>query len=91
MSDTNFNSSNKISSEADLKVTSSILKLIIALFKNKWALVSIFWLFFIIVIAIFASEISPLDPNKNYIMERVSPPLTLDKDGNMKYAIWICE
>ena len=87
MSDTNFNSSNKISSEADLKVTSSILKLIIALFKNKWALVSIFWLFFIIVIAIFASEISPLDPNKNYIMERVSPPLTLDKDGNMKYII----
>ncbi len=67
--------------------SSSFLKLLIALIKNKWALISVIWLFFIIIVAIFASELSPLDPNKNYIMERVSPPLTLDKKGEMKYLI----
>lgn len=59
----------------------------IALIKNKWALISIIWLFIIIIIAIFASELAPFDPNKNNIMERVAPPLTLDKQGNMKYFI----
>ena len=67
--------------------SSSFLKLLIALIKNKWALISVIWLFFIIIVAIFASELSPLDPNKNHIMERVSPPLTLDKKGEMKYLI----
>ena len=41
----------------------------------------------IIAIAIFASQLAPFDPNKNNIMERVAPPLTLDKQGNMKYLI----
>ena len=59
--------------------SSAFLKLLIALVKNKWALISVIWLFFIILVAIFASELSPLDPNKNHIMERVSPPLTMDK------------
>ena len=67
--------------------SSAFLKLLIALIKNKWALISVIWLFFIILVAIFASELSPLDPNKNNIMERVSPPLTLDKKGDMKYLI----
>ena len=67
--------------------SSAFLKLLIALVKNKWALISVIWLFFIILVAIFASELSPLDPNKNHIMERVSPPLTLDKKGEMKYLI----
>ena len=58
-----------------------------ALIKNKWALTSIIWLFIIIAIAIFASQLAPFDPNKNNIMERVAPPLTLDKQGNMKYLI----
>ena len=35
----------------------------------------------------FASQLAPFDPNKNNIMERVAPPLTLDKQGNMKYLI----
>ena len=67
--------------------SSAFLKLLIALIKNKWALISVIWLFFIILVAIFASELSFLDPNKNHIMERVSPPLTLDKKGDMKYLI----
>ncbi len=58
-----------------------------ALIKNKWALTSIIWLIIIIAIAIFASQLAPFDPNKNNIMERVAPPLTLDKQGNMKYLI----
>ena len=66
---------------------SAFIKFLIALIKNKWALVSLVWLFFIIFVAIFASEISPLDPNRNNIMERVAPPLTLDKNGDMKYVI----
>ena len=60
---------------------------LLALIKNKWALISIIWLFVIIAIAIFASQLAPFDPNKNNIMERVAPPLTLDKQGNMKYLI----
>ena len=65
----------------------SIKDFIIALLKNKWALSSLIWLVIIIAIAIFASELAPFDPNKNNIMERVAPPLTLDKQGNMKYLI----
>ena len=61
--------------------------LILKCLKNKWALTSIIWLFIIIAIAIFASQLAPFDPNKNNIMERVAPPLTLDKQGNMKYLI----
>jgi len=87
MSKTETNQENTISNENRSSSSSSFLKLIIALIKNKWALVSVFWLFFIILVAIFATEITPLDPNKNHIMERVSPPLTLDKNGNMKYII----
>ena len=65
----------------------SIKDFLFALIKNKWALTSLIWLFIIIAIAIFASELAPFDPNKNNIMERVAPPLTLDKQGNMKYLI----
>jgi len=64
-----------------------IKEFLLALIKNKWALISIIWLFVIIAIAIFASQLAPFDPNKNNIMERVAPPLTLDKLGNMKYLI----
>ena len=64
-----------------------IKEFLLALIKNKWALISILWLFVIIAIAIFASQLAPFDPNKNNIMERVAPPLTLDKQGNMKYLI----
>ena len=65
----------------------NIKDFLFALIKNKWALTSIIWLFIIIAIAIFASQLAPFDPNKNNIMERVAPPLTLDKQGNMKYLI----
>ena len=65
----------------------SLKNFLFALIKNKWALTSIIWLFIIIAIAIFASQLAPFDPNKNNIMERVAPPLTLDKQGNMKYLI----
>ena len=65
----------------------NIKDFLFALIKNKWALTSIIWLFIIIAIAIFASQLAPFDPNKNNIMERVAPPLTLDKHGNMKYLI----
>lgn len=64
-----------------------VKEFLLALIKNKWALISIIWLFVIIAIAIFASQLAPFDPNKNNIMERVAPPLTLDKQGNMKYLI----
>ena len=87
MSETKSNQENIISNENRSNSSSSFLKLLTALIKNKWALISVFWLFFIILVAIFATKISPLDPNKNHIMERVSPPLTLDKNGNMKYII----
>ena len=65
----------------------NIKDFLFALIKNKWALTSIIWLFIIIAIAIFASQLAPFDANKNNIMERVAPPLTLDKQGNMKYLI----
>ena len=80
-------SSDEIKTIGSASSSSSFLKLLVALVKNKWALISVVWLFFIIFVAIFASELSPLDPNKNHIMERVSPPLTLDKKGDMKYLI----
>ena len=58
-----------------------------SLFSYKWAVVSIIWLIIIINTAIFANIISPHDPNRNNIMERVAPPLAQDKQGNIKYLI----
>jgi peptide/nickel transport system permease protein len=58
-----------------------------SLFSYKWAVVSIIWLIVIINTAIFANIISPHDPNRNNIMERVAPPLAQDKQGNIKYLI----
>ena len=62
-------------------------KFLNSLFSYKWAVVSIIWLMIIINTAIFANILSPHDPNRNNIMERVSPPLTLDKEGGVKYII----
>lgn len=59
----------------------------LSLFKNKWAFGSLIWLLIILNVAIFASKIVPHDPNRNNIIERVAPPLTTDKDGNIKYLI----
>jgi len=58
-----------------------------SLFSSKWVLGSIIWLIIIINVAIFASYISPHDPNRNNIMERVAPPLAQDKNGDIKYLI----
>ncbi len=58
-----------------------------SLFSYKWAVISIIWLIVIINTAIFANIISPHDPNRNNIMERVAPPLAQDKQGNIKYLI----
>ena len=67
--------------------SSKLGKFIKSLFSYKWAVVSIIWLIVIINTAIFAHIISPHDPNRNNIMERVSPPLSLDKQGNIKYFV----
>ena len=73
--------------EEEHKGYSPIKSFINSLINSKWAFGSIIWLIIIINVAIFASQISPHDPNRNNIMERVAPPLTLDKEGNMKYLI----
>ena len=73
--------------EEEHKGYSPIKSFINSLINSKWAFGSVIWLIIIINVAIFASQISPHDPNRNNIMERVAPPLTLDKEGNMKYLI----
>ena len=73
--------------EEEHKGHSPIKSFIKSLINSKWAFGSIIWLIIIINVAIFASQISPYDPNRNNIVERVAPPLTLDKEGNMKYLI----
>ena len=73
--------------EEEHKGYSPIKSFINSLFNSKWAFGSVIWLIIIINVAIFAPQISPHDPNRNNITERVAPPLTLDKEGNMKYLI----
>lgn len=73
--------------EEEHKGYSPIKSFIKSLINSKWAFGSIIWLIIIINVAIFAPQISPHDPNRNNITERVAPPLTLDKEGNMKYLI----
>ncbi len=73
--------------EEEHKGHSPIKSFIKSLINSKWAFGSIIWLIIIINVAIFAPQISPHDPNRNNITERVAPPLTLDKEGNMKYLI----
>ena len=69
------------------KKSSKYINFFKSLFSYKWAVVSIIWLIVIINTAIFANIISPHDPNRNNIMERVAPPLAQDKQGNIKYLI----
>ena len=73
--------------EEEHKGYSPIKSFINSLINSKWAFGSIIWLIIIINVAIFAPQISPHDPNRNNITERVAPPLTLDKEGSMKYLI----
>jgi peptide/nickel transport system permease protein len=69
------------------KKSSKYINFFKSLFSYKWAVVSIIWLILVINTAIFANIISPHDPNRNNIMERVAPPLAQDKEGNIKYLI----
>ena len=73
--------------EKKRKGYSSINSFFKSLINSKWAVMSIIWLLIIINVAIFASKISPHDPNRNNIVERVAPPLAKDKEGNIKYLI----
>ena len=80
----------QINNNASIKENKNFLNFksfLISLFSSKWVLGSIIWLIIIINVAIFASYISPHDPNRNNIMERVAPPLAKDKNGDIKYII----
>ncbi len=61
--------------EEEYKGYSPIKSFIKSLINSKWAFGSIIWLLIIINVAIFASQISPYDPNRNNIVERVAPSL----------------
>ena len=71
----------------NFKKSSKLSNFLKSLFSYKWAVVSVIWLIIIISTAIFAHVLSPHDPNRNNIMERVAPPLAQDKQGNIKYLI----
>jgi len=86
MSQTNKEINNNASVKENKKFL-NFKNFLISLFSSKWVLGSIIWLIIIINVAIFASYISPHDPNRNNIMERVAPPLAKDKNGDIKYLI----
>ena len=78
---------NKLIDNFNNNKSSKYINFFKSLFSYKWAVISIIWLIVIINTAIFANIISPHDPNRNNIMERVAPPLAQDKQGNIKYLI----
>ena len=78
---------NELINDFNIKKSSKLGNFLKSLFSYKWAVISIIWLIVIINTAIFANIISPHDPNRNNIMERVAPPLAQDKQGNIKYLI----
>ena len=78
---------NELINDFNIKKSSKLGNFLKSLFSYKWAVVSIIWLIIIINTAIFAHVLSPHDPNRNNIMERVAPPLAQDKQGNIKYFL----
>jgi peptide/nickel transport system permease protein len=56
----------------------------ISLFKAKWPLLALFILGVVIFMAVFAGQISPKDPNRQSLIDRLRPPMVRDENGRIE-------
>ncbi|MBL8132009.1 MAG: ABC transporter permease [Anaerolineae bacterium] len=60
----------------------------ISLLGARWPILALFILGVVIFMALFASAISPADPNRQSLVERLMPPLTRDEaTGQMRFLL----
>ena len=56
-----------------------------SLIRAKWPILAIIFLIMLIFVATFAPQLAPADPNRQNLIRRLQPPLTLADDGTMEY------
>ncbi len=56
-----------------------------SLVRAKWPILAIIFLLMLIFVAAFAPQLAPADPNRQNLIRRLQPPLTLAEDGTMEY------
>ena len=56
-----------------------------SLVRAKWPILAIIFLILLIFVATFAPQLAPADPNRQNLIRRLQPPLTLADDGTMEY------
>ncbi len=58
-----------------------------SLLKAKWPILAIIILSLITFMAVFGPQIAPKDPNRQSLIERLTPPLTENEAGEINYLI----
>jgi len=53
--------------------------------RARWPILAISYLLIIVLVAIFCVQLAPKDPNRQNLIRRLQPPLTVDENGEMEY------
>jgi peptide/nickel transport system permease protein len=58
-----------------------------SLLRARWPLLALFILLVVVTMALFAEQISPRDPNRQSLVERLLEPLARDENGQIQYLL----
>jgi peptide/nickel transport system permease protein len=58
-----------------------------SLLKAKWPILALLILGIVVFMALFAQHITPADPNRQNLIERLKEPMTYNPDGTIKYFL----
>ncbi len=58
-----------------------------SLLKAKWPILALIILCTVVFMALFATQITPADPNRQNLIERLKEPMTRNPDGTIKYFL----
>lgn len=53
--------------------------------RAKWPILGIAFLVLVTIVALFAAQLAPADPNRQNLIRRLQPPLTFTDDGQIEY------
>src|SRR5690606_24933118 len=56
-----------------------------SLVRARWPLLAIICLVTLVIVALFAPQIAPSDPNRQHLIQRLQPPLSPNEQGESMY------
>lgn len=58
-----------------------------SLTKARWPILALIILGAVVIMALFAQQLAPRDPNRQNLIERLQEPLRYNEDGSLKYLL----